>query len=109
MNWIDIRENPPPHAHRCLVTNNIHATDRHGQMSHIWILFPIWSTDLNPSGHWVGFDAADRKIFDITHWMPLPTAHALSEQTPGYFECNCSANPCRCGGVRVQTKRGEQP
>ena len=74
MIWNDIKETPPPEGRKCIVTNNLRATDAHGQMSHIWILRPIFSTELESKGHWVGFDDADRKILDISHWMALPTA-----------------------------------
>jgi hypothetical protein len=72
MSWRSFKTDPPQHAHRALVTNNLSARDAHGQMSHIWIGHPIWSTD----GMWVTFDDADRKIRALTHWMPLPTGSA---------------------------------
>lgn len=67
--WRSLADDPPPHAKRCLLTNNIKALDAHGLMSHIWIGFPIMSSE---HGYWVTFDEGDRKIHSLTHWMPLP-------------------------------------
>lgn len=68
MSWRSFKtDGPPPHAARVLVTNNIKARDAHGQMSHVWIGFPIYS-----AREWIIFDDADRKVYGLSHWMPLP-------------------------------------
>jgi hypothetical protein len=47
-----------------LVTNNLHAADATGRMSHVWFAMPH-------KGHdgWVAFDGGDTKIRHLTHWL----------------------------------------
>ncbi len=55
-----------PEKHRwIIVTNNIDAKDAFGQMSHVWL-----TTFFTKSSQFglVTFDAADRKIINLTHW-----------------------------------------
>jgi len=48
-----------------IVTNNIEAVDAHGEMSHVWLTaFFARSEQFG----FVTFDAADRKIINLTHW-----------------------------------------
>ena len=80
--WNDINKVKPPENGRVLVTNNMAAKSRFGEMSHIWILFPFQcesdyefgGVNTGYAGEWIGFDDADRRIRNITHWMPLPEA-----------------------------------
>lgn len=67
-NWRPIKT--APKDRRRLLTNNLHARDAHGQMSHVWIGYPIRRAD----GEWVTFDDYDVRARNLTHWHPLPTA-----------------------------------
>ena len=57
----------PDEFKHIIVTNNINATNAHGEMSHVWLTqFLQKSKDVNIG--YVTFDAADRKIERLTHW-----------------------------------------
>lgn len=79
MKWISVDDRPPnENRGRVLVTNNIKARDAYGGMSHIWIVFPILSSEPEKYGKWTAFDEGDHRICNITHWMPLPTGDGYS-------------------------------
>jgi hypothetical protein len=59
---------PPKNKSKCIVTNNITATDANGQMSHIWIVTLIQKD----KGTFCARTECGDKIFDITHWAELP-------------------------------------
>ena len=48
-----------------IVTNNIKAVDAYGEMSHVWLT--TFVTHSKKDG-FATFDAADRKIMNLTHW-----------------------------------------
>jgi hypothetical protein len=48
-----------------IVTNNINATNAHGEKSHVWLTSFLQH---NKEDGYLTFDAADRKIVGITHW-----------------------------------------
>lgn len=50
-----------------VVTNNINATNAHGEMSHVW-LTTFWIEELAGSEGIVTFDGVNRKIIGLTHW-----------------------------------------
>ncbi len=70
--WISVEERLPEENHRALITNNINARTRQGQMSHLWIGFIIKASDPTLTGEYVSYGGGDRWIQNITHWMPLP-------------------------------------
>lgn len=78
--WFDINETRPPEHGKVLVTNNIAAKTAHGDMAHVWILWPQYcekDSEFNGintgyAGEWIGFDGADRRIRGITHWCQIP-------------------------------------
>lgn len=49
-----------------LVTNNIKAKDRMGNMSHVWYERPI---RIDQNNEWMAFSDAGRKIHGLTHWF----------------------------------------
>lgn len=59
---------------KCLVTNNISATDTYGQMSHIWITNMIHKNGRQYSTFNDAVMPYPEQIFGITHYMELPTA-----------------------------------
>ena len=66
--WISVYERQPESFHGLiLVTNNIEARNRHGNMSHVWL-----TSMLHHSGR--EFSAfpveSDHKVIGITHWRP---------------------------------------
>lgn len=50
-----------------IVTNNIHAKNAHGEMSHVWLTIFYRKSD-QPGHGIVTFDEADRKILRLSHW-----------------------------------------
>lgn len=48
-----------------LVTNNLNARNRMGQMSHLWLARPIKGSD----GEWCAYTDGDQKIHSLTHWF----------------------------------------
>lgn len=48
-----------------LVTNNLKARNRMGQMSHLWLARPIKGSD----GEWCAYTDGDQKIHALTHWF----------------------------------------
>jgi hypothetical protein len=74
--WMSLEKFPPPidqaldddsvSARRCvLVTNNVNATNRMGQPSHVWFVSP----QRVKKGEWVGFTDAMQKVEALTHWL----------------------------------------
>jgi hypothetical protein len=59
---------------RMLVTNNLHARDAHGGMSHVWISHIIEASDPDRTGPYVGYDEGDRLIENLTHCAAIPMA-----------------------------------
>ena len=55
----------------CLLTNNLHATNRWGQMSHLWIGLPQTAHDAR--GVFAYRDELTTMVQSLTHWAPLPT------------------------------------
>lgn len=68
MKWQPIET--APNNLMVIATNNLHATNANGQMSHLWITY-IFTDDSLPV-EYCGFDEGKRKILGLTHWMPLP-------------------------------------
>lgn len=56
---------------KVLVTNNLAARDRMGQMSHIWLAVPFEASNPHLTGAVVAFDEGDRRIENLTHWLDL--------------------------------------
>ena len=56
----------PDENKHLIVTNNINATDAHGEMSHVW-LTTFWKRS-EKEGCIVSFDEADRMLLGLTHW-----------------------------------------
>lgn len=69
MAWKKITKELP---NRVLVTNNIKARDADGGMSHVWITFVVESDDPERFGKFTGFDEANRRLFDLTHYHEIP-------------------------------------
>lgn len=69
-NWKKITKELP---NRVLVTNNINARDAKGGMSHVWIALIIKSANPEQFGRFTGFDEADRRLVDLTHYCEIPT------------------------------------
>jgi hypothetical protein len=74
--WKLLEELPPPidqalddasvsSRRRVLVTNNINATNRMGQPSHVWFVSP----QRVKKGEWVGFTDSMQKVEALTHWL----------------------------------------
>lgn len=53
---------------RVMVTNNLHATNRMGEMSHVWLASPMESSD-PAEGPYMAFTDGNRRLFQLTHWM----------------------------------------
>lgn len=62
---------------KLIVSNSGDATDANGDMSHIWI-GRVQRTD-DVEGPYICFDEADRLIWNIRWWQPLP-APVTSEE-----------------------------
>jgi len=63
-----------------LVTNNLKARNRMGQMSHVWYAAPIRASKPNVTGPVVAFDEADRQIQGITHWLEMDGLHLIAAE-----------------------------
>jgi len=74
--WKSLEKFPPPidqaldddsvsSRRRVLVTNNINATNRMGQPSHVWFVSP----QRVKKGEWVGFTDSMQKVEALTHWL----------------------------------------
>lgn len=57
---------------KVLVTNNLHARDATGRMSHVWLAMPHEGRE-----GWVAFDEGDCKIRNLTHWRDPFAGDAL--------------------------------
>ena len=69
MEWRAITKNDV--GKTMLVTNNLHAQNARGDMSHKWI---GWIQESNDPkwGDYICFDEADRRITGLTHCAPIP-------------------------------------
>jgi hypothetical protein len=67
--WRAIRDGYPK-GRAVLATNNLHARDAYGSMSHVWIGF-IQESDNRDEGFML-YNEADRRVIHLTHWHPLP-------------------------------------
>lgn len=66
--FTNIEDSLPEEFKHVIVTNNINCTNAHGEMSHVWMTtFLQKSSDFKQNGY-ITFDAADRQIYNITHW-----------------------------------------
>ena len=61
-----MQRKPKSHKH-LIVTNNIEAKDAFGEMSHVW-LTTLWIKSDDTNYGIVTYDAADRRIVNLTHW-----------------------------------------
>jgi hypothetical protein len=69
--WLPIYQNNLPIG-TVLLTNNLHARNAHGQMSHVWIGTPIETDDPLSFTGVMTFSDGDRRVHNISHWMALP-------------------------------------
>lgn len=65
---------------RVLVTNNLAARNRMGQMSHVWLASPMMSSAPEQTGNVIAFDEGDRCLHDLTHWLEFEGLHELADQ-----------------------------
>lgn len=66
---------------KVLVTNNLKARNRMGQMCHVWLASPMMSSAPEQTGDVIAFDEGDRIIHCLTHWLELDALHDLADQT----------------------------
>ena len=57
----------PKENKHIVVTNNIDAVNAHGEMSHVWMTSHAFKGS-NKNDGIITFDAADRQIYNLTHW-----------------------------------------
>jgi hypothetical protein len=55
---------PDEHKH-IIVTNNINATDAHGEMSNVWMTTVLY---FHPDGEISSFNYGNAKLSFLTHW-----------------------------------------
>lgn len=60
-------EETPIEGKWLIVTNNLKATNRQGEMSHVW-LTTFWYIGSNLAEGLVTFTESDRKVINLTHW-----------------------------------------
>lgn len=97
MNWISVNERLPEKRMPILITN------RCGDPSYIWIADAIHEDSDKPAikdGKYCAF-ARDsmRKIWGITHWMPLPEPPSVEPDTRGPEAKDCGS--CAYGGFEI--------
>lgn len=68
--WQEITEENFATPRMILVTNHINERGADGRMSHLWLVQMIHRGDAGVG--FMGFDTADRKIFGLTHFCPVP-------------------------------------
>ena len=80
MEWRAITKNDV--GKTMLVTNNLHAQNARGDMSHKWI---GWIQESNDPkwGDYICFDEADRRITGLTHCAPIPAPPRLDQAGEG--------------------------
>ncbi|WP_143492549.1 hypothetical protein [Pseudomonas chlororaphis] len=66
---------------KVLVTNNLKARNRMGEMSHVWLASPFKSSAPEKTGDVVAFDEGDRTLHCLTHWLEMEGLHQLANNT----------------------------
>ena len=57
---------PAPHKH-LIVTNNLRATNAHGEMSHVWLTSFVQKSSAPEEGLII-FTEGFAKVYNLTHW-----------------------------------------
>lgn len=70
--WTAFKEEIPNLDKKYLLTNNLEAKGARGQMSHVWLAYPMLNTGPAFHGEWIAFDNCDHKISCLTHWLEVP-------------------------------------
>lgn len=65
---------------KVLVTNNLKARNRMGQMSHVWLASPMMSSAPQQTGDVIAFDESDRVLHCLTHWLEMEDLQQISDQ-----------------------------